>query len=164
MTHVEYVLDANVFIEAKKRYYAFDLVPRFWECLEEQASCGRVRSIDRVRDELEKGNDELKEWALEQHCQMFASTDDPPIIETFRGIMAWVQSQSQFTDAAKAQFASCADGWLIAYARVHGLTVVTHESFSADVKIKVKIPNVCRTFDVEYVDTFAMLRGLGVTL
>ena len=27
---VVYVLDANVFIEAARRYYAFDLVPRFW--------------------------------------------------------------------------------------------------------------------------------------
>lgn len=43
-----YVLDANVFIEAARRYYAFDLAPRFWESLEHHAANGRVRSIDRV--------------------------------------------------------------------------------------------------------------------
>jgi hypothetical protein len=26
-----YVLDANVFIEAARRYYAFDLATRFWD-------------------------------------------------------------------------------------------------------------------------------------
>ena len=49
-----YVLDANVFIEAAHRYYAFDLAPRFWESLEHHAANGRVRSIDRVRQELER--------------------------------------------------------------------------------------------------------------
>lgn len=28
-----YVLDTNVFIEADSRYYAFDLVPAFWDNL-----------------------------------------------------------------------------------------------------------------------------------
>ena len=28
-----YLLDANVFMEAHRRYYAFDLCPGFWECL-----------------------------------------------------------------------------------------------------------------------------------
>ena len=29
-----YVVDANVLIEAKNRYYAFDLAPGFWKWLE----------------------------------------------------------------------------------------------------------------------------------
>ena len=61
-----YVLDANVFIEAKNRYYAFDLMPsihRFWEILVRYASDGRIRSIDRVEKELQKEKDELSEWA-----------------------------------------------------------------------------------------------------
>ncbi len=28
-----YLLDANVFITASRRYYAFDLVPTFWSAL-----------------------------------------------------------------------------------------------------------------------------------
>jgi len=28
-----YVLDANVFIEAARRYYAFDIAPKFWDTL-----------------------------------------------------------------------------------------------------------------------------------
>ncbi len=54
-----YVLDANVFIEAARRYYAFDLVPRFWESLIHHAAKGRIESIDRVKQELDKGKDEI---------------------------------------------------------------------------------------------------------
>ncbi len=57
-----YSLDANVFIEAARRYYAFDLVPRFWTGLEELARNGRIRSVDRVKQQLEKGKDLLAEW------------------------------------------------------------------------------------------------------
>lgn len=36
-----YLLDTNVFIEAKNRYYAFDLAPGFWEGLDADAAAGR---------------------------------------------------------------------------------------------------------------------------
>lgn len=58
----EFVLDANVFIEAARRYYAFDLAPGFWESLIHYAKNGRIRSIDRVKQELERGKDQLAEW------------------------------------------------------------------------------------------------------
>ena len=44
-----YVLDANVFIEAARRYYAFDLAPKFWESLVLHAADGRIQSIDRIK-------------------------------------------------------------------------------------------------------------------
>jgi Zn-dependent peptidase ImmA (M78 family) len=37
-----YVLDANVFIEAARRYYALDLAPGFWQKLTQYASAGAV--------------------------------------------------------------------------------------------------------------------------
>jgi len=76
--------------------------------------------------------------------------------------MAWVQGRDQFRPEAKAEFARGADGWLIAYAGVHGLAVVTHEEFAPNVRRKVPIPNVCRQFNVPFVDTFSMLRTLEV--
>ena len=37
-----YLLDANVFIEAYKRYYAFDIAPAFWNNLALAAQDGLV--------------------------------------------------------------------------------------------------------------------------
>ena len=78
--------------------------------------------------------------------------------------MGWVVGQAQFTDAAKREFADGADGWLIAYARVRGCVVVTREQPSRDVRRRVPIPNVCDAFGVAYLDTFEMLRRLGMRL
>lgn len=157
-----YVLDANVFIQAARRYYAFDLAPKFWEALVRHGGGGQIKSIDRVKQELERGKDELATWAREIFADAFASTDDTDFIRSFAEIMTWVQAQGQFSDAAKADFASGADGWLVAYARVKGCVVVTHEVLDPNIRRKVPIPNVCEAFGVPFVDTFEMLRALGV--
>ena len=157
-----YVLDANVFIEAAKRYYAFDIVPSFWRMLIDHAEAGQLLSIDRVKDELLRAD--LKTWASNTFHEFFASTSDADIIDVYREIMTWSQNQTPFTDAAKAQFASVADGWLIAYALAKGCVVVTHEQYDQNIKRKIKIPNVCQAFDLRYIDTFQMMRELGVRL
>jgi|SRR6185436_10881552 len=89
--------------------------------------------------------------------------DDLTVIDTYRKIMTWVNAQAQFLPAAKSEFARGADGWLIGYAKVHGVTVVTHEVLALAARRKVPIPNVCLAFDVPYTDTFQMLRALGIS-
>lgn len=159
-----YVLDANVFIQAARRYYAFDVAPRFWDSLVKHAANGQVRSIDRVLKELDRGKDELAAWVNNDLSDAFASTDEPGVIQVYGDLMAWVQAQSQFTDAAKTDFASGADGWLVAYAKVNGCVVVTQEVFDPVIKRKVPIPNMCQAWSVPYIDTFDMLRRLGIKL
>jgi hypothetical protein len=158
-----YVLDANVFIEAHKRYYAFDICPGYWAALIAQHKGGLVCSIDRVRDELLGLGDALSQWAQKLAGSFFDATGAPSIAGEFAGVMTWVYAQAQYTDAAKANFAAGADGWLVAYARVQGLIIVTHEAANPAVKRKVPIPNVCDAFGVNWINTFDMLRGLGVT-
>jgi hypothetical protein len=157
-----YLLDADVFIEAARRYYAFDIAPRFWEQLEYYASRGNVMSIDRVFLELKRGKDELFQWASSGFSTAFASTDQPEVIQSYRDIINWVQSQAQFKAFAKADFANGADGWLIAFARVNNCVIVTHEVFDPYAKKKVPIPNVCREFQMQPIDTFEMLRALKI--
>ena len=93
---------------------------------------------------------------------LFVSSAAEPVIDAFMEMMNWVQGNSQFLSEAKEQFAGVADGWVVAYARVHNAVVVSHEVFNSDVRKRVPIPNVCRQFDVDYRDTFAMLRELEV--
>lgn len=47
-----YLLDANVFIQAKNQHYGFDFCPAFWEWLVKENQSGKVASIDKVGDEL----------------------------------------------------------------------------------------------------------------
>lgn len=78
----------------------------------------------------------------------------------------WAYDQTQFTDAAKAEFASTdnADAWLVAYALTKSCVLVTHEQFARDARNRIPLPNVCQAFGVQHVDTFEMLRMLGVRL
>lgn len=147
-----FLLDANPFIEAKNRYYGFGLCPRFWKALIAQHNNDRVFSIDRVFDELIDEGDQLSDWAKDTApATFFKKTQDHAVIDMFQKMLAWVSAQPQFTSAAKAEFASVADGWAMAYAKVNGFTIVTHEEFAPLAQKKVPMPNVCLEFDVEYV-------------
>lgn len=157
-----FVLDANVFIQAAREYYAFDLAPAFWDNLVDRANNGQVLSIDYVKKELERLNDELSVWAERKFGSAFASTNQQDVLECYAKIINWVQAQKQFLNYAISDFAKGADGWLIAYAMAKDCIVVTHEVLAIYAKKRVKIPNVCQAFNVSCMNTFEMLRILGM--
>ncbi len=156
-----YVLDANVFIQSHRMHYAFDICPGFWSALKRQHDLGKVCSIDKVKAELIEEGDQLAAWVKNAAPEaFFRETADANVINVFSKLVNWAQTQSQFTPEAKAEFATVADAWLVAFARVNGLTVVTHEEYAPQAKRSIKIPNVCVEFGVNYCSTFEMLRGL----
>lgn len=157
-----YVLDANVFIEAYRRYYACDICPGFWEWLSHRSTRSDIVSIDRVKEEIVGYGDALSEWARSAPPELFIPTGEQDVLEAYRQVMDWVRQNPQFQPQAKEEFAVGADGWLIAYAIVHGSVLVTHEAYRPDTERRVPIPNVCEEFGVRCVDTFAMLRQLQV--
>ena len=75
--------------------------------------------------------------------------------------MSWVKHHPTYYEYAKAKFASGADGWLVAYASVHGATVVTNEQPAPAAKRDVKPPDVCDEFGVSRASLFTMLRSLN---
>lgn len=154
-----YLLDANVFIEAKNRYYAFDLAPGFWQWLDADSAAGEIGSIDEVGAELKRGNDDLAQWA-KARPQVFRTLDAATSAKLTE-LSTWANS-GQFTPAAVSEFLGIADYFLVAYAAAHGHTVVTHELFQANAKNRVLIPNACQALGVDYCTTFTMLRGRGV--
>ena len=156
-----YVLDANAFIEAKNRYYGLEICPGFWDALVAQHDAKRIFSIDRIRAELSERGDEIKGWVENQAPEsFFKKTEDQAVIVEFQKLVRWVYSTDQFSDSAKSEFATVADGWVIAYAAVNEIVVETHEEFAPAAKRKVPMPNVCAEFDLEYVNTLEMLRSL----
>lgn len=159
-----YVLDANVFIQAARHHYAFDIVPSFWDSLVQQAQIGALLSIDRVKTEIDRGKDLLTDWANNDFKTWFVSTNNTEVVDAYARIMLWALDQNQFTDSAKADFASAdnADAWLVAFALSETCEVVTHEQFRSDAKARIPIPNVCKEFSLQCVNTFEMLRLLGV--
>ncbi len=158
-----YLLDTNILVEAHKRYYGFDLCPGFWKAVIRQHHDQRIFSIDRVKREIAAGKDKLTKWTKRSVLKaFFKKTDNSAIIEQFGKMIEWVQGEPQYKPEAKAEFATVADGWLVACARAEGLIVVTEEVHNQNIQKRVPIPNVCRQFQVEYINTFEMLRELRV--
>ena len=156
-----YLLDANTLIQAKNEYYGFDLCPGFWDWLDQQNAAGEVFSIDRIQQELERGNDDLATWATAHGNGFFQPVDDQTN-QAMATVATWVQN-GNFTDNAKREFLSCADPFLIAHAMAHGHTVATHEVHVEGERKKVKIPTVCRGLNVPCLRTFDMLRQKGAS-
>lgn len=159
-----YLVDSNVFITAKNLYYAFDICPGFWDSLVHAYERGWLRSIDKVQQELFNwSEEELTRWIKNDlTVDFFIETSEPDVVTAFSEVMFWAQQEPQFFDSAKADFATKADGWLVAYAMVHGATIATNELANPDVRKEVKLGNACDQFGVQYENTFAMLRNLQI--
>lgn len=151
-----YILDANIFIEAKNRHYGFDFCPAFWQWLIQQNQNGVVFSIEKVGNELKAGTDELANWAS-QRGQNFFLPPDAAMIPAMTTVSNWVSNQ-HYHQSAITTFLQDADFYLIAYALAHGHTVVTHEKHDSGLK-QVKIPTPCIALSVSCISPFEMLRN-----
>jgi Domain of unknown function (DUF4411) len=151
----DYLLDANVFIQAKNLHYGIDFCPAFWDWSVQQNSAGRVASIERVADELEPFEDELTNWARERGAAFFLRPDDA-VVPALRTVSEWANGAG-YQPAAVATFLQVADYWLVAHALAHNCTVVTHE-VPADTIRKIKIPNACIGVALRCMSPYEMLR------
>lgn len=156
-----YLLDANVFIQAKNLHYGMDFAPGFWDWLILAHSQGRLLSIEKVGEELAAGQDELAAWAGTLAPGFFASAE-ASTAASLSTVATWVDGQD-FRPSAVGTFLQVADFYLVSQALAGGHTVVTHEVFSPGVA-KVKIPNVCLGVGVGCITTFEMLRKERVRL
>lgn len=154
-----YLVDANIFIQAKNFYYAFEICPGFWDWLDQAVADDDVRSITKVYDELADGGDDLATWIKRRKGDgRFLGITDSQTQMTFAQIATAVH-KGPWREAAKANFLAKADPWLVAKAKVVGATVVTHEKADANALRRVPLPSICAQFGVHTIDTWALLRG-----
>jgi hypothetical protein len=150
-----YLLDANVFIQAKNLHYGMDFCPAFWDWLAQSNAAGQVFSIERVGDEIEAGGDELSEWAAQRGAGFFVRPDEA-MIPALGTVSTWATRQT-YEPAAVNTFLQVADSYLVAHALAHPRTVVTHERLS-DSKRIIKIPNASIGLGIRFMNPYEMLR------
>lgn len=151
-----YLLDANVFMEARKRHYGFDFCPAFWDWIDRENASGRVFSIERVRTEISAGDDDLIEWAAARESTLFLAPD-PAMLESLPRVGQWVIGRD-YTQAAVSTFLNDADYYLVGRALAHGDILVTHETSAPMSRKVVKIPDVCIGLGIKCMTPFEMLR------
>ena len=154
-----YLIDSDVLIDAKNRHYGFDIVPAFWEWIEQAHRAGRVFTVQRVADEVLAGGDELADWMRRQPASFR--------LTRWLGRPARTEHLSQwatgvgYTQAAVATFLQAADYFLVAQALTLGFTVVTQETSDPAAKRRIKIPDACKALGVPWLTPFNMLRNEG---
>ena len=151
-----YLLDADVFIEAKDRHYGFDFCPAFWDWLIERNGAGLVFSVEKVAEDIQKGNDDLATWAAGLGPAFFlpAVNSVPASLST---LSTWATSRA-YTQAAIAEFFGSSDYHLIGHGHAAGFTVVTHERSEPLRTGKIKIPDACAGVGVVCMTPYEMLR------
>lgn len=152
---MSYLLDSDVFIQAKNLHYGLDFCPAFWDWLVASNQAGIVFSTEKVGDEIAAGADELAGWAASRGDGFFLKPDTA-ILPALTRVSSWTTGQN-YEPAAVSTFLQVADFYLVAHALAHGYTVVTHEVAAASTK-KIKIPNACIGVGVKCVSPFEMLR------
>lgn len=150
-----YLLDSDVFIQAKNLHYGFDFCPAFWDWIDSQHRTGAVLSIEKVRDELIGGGDDLAAWA-QQRGDNFFLKPDADVLPSLRTVSAWANGAG-YEPAAVNIFLQAADYYLVAHAHAHNHVAVTHERPSPSTK-KIKIPDACIGVGVKCMTPFEMLR------
>jgi Domain of unknown function (DUF4411) len=149
-----YLLDANVFIQAKNLHYGFDFCPAFWKWLEQQHEARAVFSVEKVFGELKAGADPLAEWA-EARPDFFLKPDEA-VVPSLQTVSNWA-ANAGYEPAAVNTFLQVGDYYLVAHAHAHDFTVVTHEVPANSAK-KIKIPNACIQLEVACITPYEMLR------
>ena len=150
-----YLLDANVFIQAKNLHYGLDFCPAFWDWLIAGNAAKQVFSIEKVGDEILAGGDQLADWASKRGPDFFLKPDTK-LLAALRSVSTWATSQS-YEPAAVNTFLLVADYYLVAHALAYGYTVVTHEIASISTK-KIKIPDACIGLGIKCMTPYEMLR------
>ena len=160
----KYIIDSNIFITAHRQIYPFDVAPSFWEKLAEKAT-GRIIIIEAVQKEILKGQDLLAEWyEKEKGNFLVLGIPDQEVIRAYQKIIRFINDNEQYKPSAKEEFASLPDSWLCAYGLAYGETIVTLEKYQAGIKNRIKIPNVCREFEIKYIDLLQFMRDLGIRI
>ena len=139
MPATRYLIDANVFIQAKNFHYRFEFCQGFWQWLLDGHHAGLIFSTAKVFQELNDGNDDdlVKLWANQLPSSFFIpDTHDAKVMQVYGQVMTWNISSNHYTQQAKDEFARAdkADAFLIATVKAYGFNLATHELSRPDTK------------------------------
>ena len=159
-----YIVDSNFFIQAHRVIYPLDVAISFWDKVTQLAENESIVSIDKVKNEIYRNDDELKIWCQNNLPNNFFK-DSTELVDEYRIVINWAMSRrdhylakaiNEFLDANEA------DAWIIAYGIKNNCTITTYEKSEPRGKKKIKIPEPCDSLGVSYLDTIEMFRHLGV--
>lgn len=160
---MSYIFDTNIFIRSKNDM-PINLWPSFWNKLQQMVNDGCIYSCSKVKEEIERGNDELTKWIKDNAPASFFIGADTEVLSQLRETQNWANSNPIFRPTARNNYADAADAYLVATAKAKHLTLVTYETSDPTCQKRVKIPDACDALGVRYCDLNTVLRELNITI
>ncbi len=166
---MSYLMDTNSFVTPSRLYYQFSMFPRYWDYIRGKIEDGIIVLLDKVRDEiLAPGNkDDLAVWFEGLEVANLINHKEQEIINAYAAVMQSIQADRCYKESAISVWSekSTADPWLIAAAKVYGLSIVTFETRNNSLNPfkpsrQAKIPDIAEKFNVPVIDLFNMLKEL----
>lgn len=155
-----YLLDANVLIDANRDYYPIGRVDEFWEWLVYQGEQGALKIPIDIYEEVKAGTDALADWVKDAATEAAIKLDEEVNIDLVRK----VTEEGYAPDLSDIEIEGVGrDPLFIAYALKDpaGRTVVTTEGTKPSAqRHNKKIPDVCKHFGIQSINTYQLTRLL----
>lgn len=158
-----YIIDSCSLIDLKK-HNPMDIYQSVWGRVEKLIKDGYLIAPKEVFHEIEKGDDELKDWAKKQN-KLFVDLDDfqiKKVKEIQAAYPSWIDVDKE---------TAIADPFIIALAlekdkqqtlepTIKNRLVISEEKLDGN---KIKVPFVCQNYNIECITIFELFRKLGWT-
>ncbi|MBZ5633724.1 MAG: DUF4411 family protein [Acidobacteriia bacterium] len=148
-----YCIDTSAILDGWVRYYPRDVFPTLWDNLENMIAGGRLVAPDEVLKELSKNDDDLHSWARLQDG-LFCPLEADIQIATAEILGAFPKLVNNERNR------SIADPFVIAVAKVRGLSVVTGEKRKGN-PARPKIPDVCDAYGIKSLTLLELMKSEG---
>ena len=166
-----FLVDSNSFMTPYRFYYALDLVPAYWNAIKQHMKTGRIVVLDMVKEEIEKGKDELATWLSKVEDITVIPHVNAETILRYQEVIQYISTCGLYKATALHNWAQSgiADPWLIASAIANGYTLVTEEVGSGGLSKKnpnkaAKIPDVANHFGTKTINIYDMMRKLHIKI
>ncbi|MCL2289251.1 MAG: DUF4411 family protein [Bacteroidetes bacterium] len=169
MGNERFIIDTDTLIAPYRSFYPFDMVPDFWSFIEQNILSKKIMILDKVYNEITDGGDQLSNWLADIKNIEMINCRNSTIISHYAKILDYINISPLYRKPeALFDWASdkTADAWLIAAAITYSCTVITFEISNASLNDKqptrdVKIPDICKQFNVKCENLYYMMRHLG---
>lgn len=150
-----YSFDTSAILNGRRDLFRPSVFRGLWLSVEGMITSGEICSVDIVREELSRRDDDASRWAKKQpglFCEL-----DEQIQKATRDIL---RAHPRLTGVGGGR--NGADPFVIALAMVRRGTVVTDENYSGNIS-KPKIPDVCSAVGVPCTDLMGFIEEQGWT-
>lgn len=158
-----YWIDAGVLIQAHRGALNINILPQFWQFLHGHVESGSIRMPRIAYEEVVDGgyDDEVMTWCKTRKKLGLCCNEGKAVQERYGRIAEYVQEKHSRKPQQIRDWFDDADGWVIAHAAAEEDGIVVTEEFEkASSKSKIKIPALCKVFDIECINTAMLLRRL----